>query len=136
MLLRQTGILDMLSQKVLLLNLECVAYKAAFDEGWDLEAVDRAEFYYRCFLQATVDHPRKRLAPTREIDRFWHHHILDTQKYIDDCQAVFGYYLHHFPYSGIRSQQDEVDQLRRCHFSKVIIESIAESERNVSSNHR
>jgi hypothetical protein len=122
----------MLSQNVALLDLECVAFKVAYDEGWDLEAVDRSEFYYRCFLQANLNNPRKRLAPTREIDRFWHHHILDTVKYQEDCQKVFGYFLHHFPYSGIRSQQDEIEQLRRFTLSKVIIESIAESERNVS----
>jgi hypothetical protein len=123
-----------LSEKIRALNLECIAYKVAYDEGWDLDAVDRAEFYYRCFLQANLDQPRKRLAPTREIDRFWHHHILDTQKYMEDCQEVFGSYLHHFPYSGLRNQQDDVEQSRRSTLSKTIFESIAENERNAHRN--
>lgn len=119
----------MLSQKVRDLDLECIAFKAAYDEGWSLETVDRAEFYYRCFLQAILDHPHFRLAPTKEIDRFWHHHILDTQKYMDDCESVLGYYLHHFPYSGMRSDTDEQEQRRRAAISVQFIEDIVTSER-------
>jgi hypothetical protein len=118
-----------LSPAVRELNLECIAFKVAFDEGWSLEAVDRVEFYYRCFLQANLDNPTKRLAPTKEIDRFWHHHILDTQKYMEDCKTILGYYLHHFPYSGIRSDQDEIEQQRRSEVSITLIEAIATSER-------
>lgn len=35
--------------------------------------------------------------PNKQIDEMWHEHILDTRKYSDDCQTVFGYYLHHTP---------------------------------------
>ncbi|MHC2071115.1 glycine-rich domain-containing protein [Bremerella sp. T1] len=119
-----------LSQRVKDLNLECIAFKVAYDEGWSLDKVDRAEFYYRCFLQAILDHPDNRLAPTMEIDHFWHHHILDTQKYMEDCDHVLGYYLHHFPYSGIRSDQDDHEQKRRSEISLTLIESIAKRERN------
>lgn len=27
-------------------------------------------------------------------------------KYADDCEAVFGYFLHHFPYVGLRGAED------------------------------
>lgn len=40
------------------------------------------------------------------IDDFWHLHILDTQKYAEDCQVIFGYFLHHFPYFGMRGEED------------------------------
>jgi hypothetical protein len=40
------------------------------------------------------------------VDTFWHYHILDTLKYAEDCQAVFGYFLHHFPYLGLRGEED------------------------------
>ena len=119
-----------LSHKVRELDLECIAFKAAYDEGWSLETVDRAEFYYRCFWQAILDHSHCRLAPTKEIDRFWHHHILDTQKYMEDCNFVFGYYLHHFPYSGMRSGTDEHEQQRRVAISLKFIEDIAKGERS------
>lgn len=112
--------------------MECVAFKVAFDEGWSLEEIDDAEFYYRCFLQAHKEFPNKRIVPTRKIDIFWHHHILDTQKYHDDCQKIFGHYLHHFPYSGIRGENDSLEQQRRSELSKQIIERIAEAERNAN----
>ena len=116
------------SEKIRRINLECIAYKAALEEGWSLEQTDDAEFQYRCFLQATLNHPGLRLAPSRQIDRFWHHHILDTQKYMEDCHEVFGRYLHHFPYSGLRGPRDEEEQLKRYSISQKIIKEIAEKE--------
>lgn len=38
------------------------------------------------------------LAPSEDIDEFWHHHILDTQNYLKDCKNIFGRYLHHNPF--------------------------------------
>lgn len=32
--------------------------------------------------------------------------ILDTEKYAQDCERVFGYFLHHFPYFGMRGEED------------------------------
>jgi len=51
-------------------------------------------------------YPQMQISPTRDIDAFWHAHILDTRKYIDDCERVFGFYLHHFPYFGMRGADD------------------------------
>ncbi len=33
-------------------------------------------------------------------------HILDTRKYAADCETTFGYFLHHFPYLGLRGEED------------------------------
>ncbi|MBM3205024.1 hypothetical protein FJZ48_03545 [Candidatus Uhrbacteria bacterium] len=72
---------------------------------WSEEKAVRVERYYKRFLFLTVtsDEP---IVPTEEIDTFWHAHILDTRKYHTDCQQVFGFYLHHFPYFGLRGEQD------------------------------
>jgi hypothetical protein len=51
-------------------------------------------------------YPNEAVAPLMDVDTFWHYHILDTMKYAQDCQAVFGYFLHHFPYVGLRGQDD------------------------------
>ncbi|GGY83730.1 hypothetical protein ACFFTM_05820 [Pseudoduganella plicata] len=51
--------------------------------------------------------PQEQTAPLQDVDTFWHYHILDTLKYAADCQAVFGYFLHHFPYIGLRGEEDE-----------------------------
>ena len=47
--------------------------------------------------------------PSDDIDEFWHHHILDTKKYQQDCQAIFGRYLHHYPYFGADSKTTITD---------------------------
>ena len=44
--------------------------------------------------------------PSKLVDKFWHLHILDTEKYIEDCRHCFGSILHHFPYFGMRGDQD------------------------------
>jgi hypothetical protein len=103
-----------ISPKVAALNLEAIAYKVCRDEGVDLLEVERMEAGYRAFLQIALDaEPGFSPAPTRAIDIFWHHHILDTQKYHADCEAVFGFYLHHFPYSGIFPGEDADAQAAR-----------------------
>lgn len=75
-------------------------------QGWSREQVDRIEIAYRRFLTLLVKYPESTIAPSKEVDKFWHGHILDTMKYADDCQQVFGYFLHHFPYFGMRDSED------------------------------
>jgi hypothetical protein len=48
----------------------------------------------------------KAIVPSSVVDDFWHLHILDTQKYYADCELFLGYFLHHFPYFGMRSEED------------------------------
>ncbi len=74
--------------------------------GWSREYADRMEVAYKRFLTLLVTHPETTVAPSKEIDKFWHAHILDTMKYAEDCQQVFGYFLHHFPYFGLRGADD------------------------------
>ena len=74
------------------LDLAPIAFKACMDEGWDIEKVDRITLRYRYFLQTVRNEPDTDLAPPKDIDLFWHHHILDTRKYIEDCQRLFGQY--------------------------------------------
>jgi len=78
-------------------------------QGWSREYVDRMELAYKRFLTLMVKFPDETIAPTKDVDKFWHGHILDTMKYAEDCQNVFGYYLHHFPYFGMRGEQDAAD---------------------------
>ena len=75
-------------------------------QGWSREYVDQMEIAYKRFLILVVTHPDETIAPTKDIDKFWHGHILDTMKYAEDCQNVFGYFLHHFPYLGMRGEED------------------------------
>jgi hypothetical protein len=75
-------------------------------QGWSCEYADRMELAYKRFLTLLVTHPEETLAPCKDVDKFWHGHILDTLKYADDCDRVFGRFLHHFPYFGMRGAED------------------------------
>src|SRR5450830_833269 len=81
-------------------------------EGWTLERANAVEFEYRRFLYLMKTYPHEQTAPLVDIDTFWHYHILDTMKYHADCDTVFGHYLHHFPYLGLRGEDDEAAHVR------------------------
>ena len=91
------------------LDLEPIKVKLMHDEsgeGWTLKKANAVEFEYRRFLYLMKTFPQEQTAPLFDVDTFWHYHILDTMKYAVDCQAVFGYFLHHFPYIGLRGEDD------------------------------
>jgi len=69
--------------------------------GWTEEHADDIEKAYRRLLTLRAMYPALPLAPTPDIDRFWHAHILDTRKYAQDCAAIFGEFLHHNPHLGL-----------------------------------
>lgn len=76
-------------------------------EGWSRAYADAIEFEYRRFLYLVKKFPDEQAAPLFDVDVFWHYHILDTMKYAMDCEQIFGYFLHHFPYVGLRGEDDE-----------------------------
>jgi hypothetical protein len=76
-------------------------------EGWTLEYANMIEIEYRRFLYLMKKYPNETAAPLFDVDIFWHYHILDTMSYAQDCESVFGYFLHHFPYAGLRGEDDE-----------------------------
>jgi hypothetical protein len=51
-------------------------------------------------------YPHTPIVPTKDLDKVWHAHILDTVKYEADCNEIFGTFLHHFPYFGLRDDDD------------------------------
>ncbi|MGC4023061.1 MAG: hypothetical protein QM734_14515 [Cyclobacteriaceae bacterium] len=75
-------------------------------EGWTKEQCDEAEIEYKRFLALKRYYPEKEIVPNATIDKFWHQHILDTAKYADDCNELFGYFLHHYPYFGMNGKED------------------------------
>ncbi|MDL9944572.1 hypothetical protein QSJ19_03025 [Gordonia sp. ABSL11-1] len=68
---------------------------------------DFCELHYKRWLFLRRKHEGELLPPTKDIDVFWHSHILDTYRYHEDCDHIFGYYFHHFPYFGVRGPDDE-----------------------------
>src|SRR5688500_2010740 len=75
-------------------------------QGWSREYADQMEVAYKRYLTLLAKFPDETIAPTKDVDKFWHGHILDTMKYAEDCENMFGYFLHHFPYFGMRGEDD------------------------------
>ena len=91
------------------LDLDAIKVKLMHEEsgeGWSRAYADAIEFEYRRFLYLMKKFPNEQVAPLFDVDIFWHYHILDTMKYAIDCKAVFGHFLHHFPYVGLRGEED------------------------------
>jgi hypothetical protein len=61
------------------------------------EQLDNIESRYLQFLQLCKNDPKIKHEPEKDVDEYWHTHILDTRKYAEDCQRYFGYFLHHIP---------------------------------------
>ena len=94
--------------QVAAIDLEMVKMKLADEEdgeGWSKTESDETELEYKRWLTLTKMHG-KGMVPTRAIDTMWHQHILDTRAYAKDCDQVFGGFLHHYPYFGMRDAQD------------------------------
>ena len=100
-----------INPKVAELDLEMIKMKlreTEEGEGWTDEQCDSAEIEYKRYLHLCLVFG-KGIVPNKIMDKFWHYHILDTIAYHKDCDNVFGHYVHHFPYFGMRGEQDKID---------------------------
>ncbi len=134
---------DMLKQAIDTLSLEPIKLKLMDKKegkGWSLEQADIAEKWYKRFLFLCGKYPNEPIVPTMEIDIFWHQHILDTTKYQDDCEKIFGYFLHHFPYFGLRGEED-AENLKKSALASLALyqkhfsESVRELSQAINSEH-
>ncbi len=91
------------------MDLSLIKFKATRHEegyGWSNDHADQMELAYKRYLILHAKYPGMTLAPEQDVDRFWHLHILDTRKYAADCEHAFGHFVHHFPYLGLRGEDD------------------------------
>ncbi|HEY6240813.1 MAG TPA: hypothetical protein VIW78_08240 [Burkholderiales bacterium] len=105
----QTKLTDRPAEQVIAaihaLDLESVKIRAMdpkLGEGWTREYAEGIEQGYRTYLTMLAKYPdhAEDILLSKDVDEFWHTHILQTMKYTDDCEAVFGKYLHHQPHVG------------------------------------
>lgn len=89
------------------LEMEPVARQLRRD-GWTQQQTTDAIFRYKLFLFLIYLHPQTPLVPTQEIDCVWHHHILHTRKYFQDCLRLFGRVIHHEPDSVLWRQAEQL----------------------------
>ena len=78
--------------------------------GWNKEKVLATEAIYKEWLVLhKIYNQEIVIAPNKQLDEYWHFHILDTRKYMKDCDHVFGSYLHHYPYFGLSDAESKND---------------------------
>ena len=75
-------------------------------ELWTNETIAATEANYRRFLALNILYPSEAHVVNKLVDDYWHQHILDTRKYAEDCEALFGEFLHHDPYFGVHGSED------------------------------
>jgi hypothetical protein len=64
-------------------------------KDWTEAQAQMAWERYRKFLRLAARMPGGRIAPTRDIDVFWHLHMLHPVAYYRDCQRLFGRIFDH-----------------------------------------
>ncbi len=82
-------------------------YKLEKEYGWSVEKINYTIESYKEWLALQVHYEDLSFAPSELIDEFWHVHILDTRKYLEDCQKIKGSLIHHYPYFGLTEQENE-----------------------------
>jgi hypothetical protein len=98
-------------QAVLALDLEPMVYtlitpRYGNPSQMTLAEADRAVMLYKMFLILCLLYPKENIVPPLPADDVWHLHILDTFAYAPEITLVFGFFLHHYPYVGLRGEQD------------------------------
>lgn len=80
------------------IDLYYLAMRVVEKLNWSLAEAQEQIGKYKNFLILQFKYGKEgMLVPTLKIDEVWHNHILHTQAYFDDCQHIFGHYLHHEP---------------------------------------
>lgn len=77
--------------------------------GWSRKQTLQAIERYKAFLFISYLYPEHLLVPAQDIDRVWHHHILHTRQYRQDCEWLFGRFIDHTPDSGLGSERDRAN---------------------------
>jgi uncharacterized membrane protein YgcG len=105
------------------LDLNSVRDSLMEKQGWTLERAEAARAEYIRFLTLLQLRPRFMVVPWPnaeghdDLDQFWHQHILDTAKYADDCNRMFGQMIHHNPHiaRGSGQEREAVEKTQRLY---------------------
>lgn len=115
------------------LKLDYIIDKLASDDdpgshyrGLSREVASDLVELYKAFLYLSYKYNcvGKPLAPTREVDEVWHIHILHTERYMEDCQDIFGHYLQHTPRFGVEELHEYTRILFAAEFPQLAMRFI------------
>jgi hypothetical protein len=69
--------------------------------GWSDDEAGEADRWYRNHLWLCYRYPDRNVSViSRRSDLLWHQHILDTLRYREDSDRIFGAFLNHVPLYG------------------------------------
>lgn len=88
-----------LPDEIMNLDLGAVVNRTQQEESWSAPDTTKHTMEYRRFLTLHQLYPLFPLVPALPIDKIWHNHILFTKMYANDCQTLFGSFMHHEPSS-------------------------------------
>lgn len=83
--------------------------------GLSLDQAIDAVKKYKGFLFLYHANQGASISPSRYVDYVWHTHIVDTELYSVQTAFLFGHYMHHFPFFGKRSADDQRTLLDAAH---------------------
>ena len=94
------------------------------DEGRDFTPAQAAHaiWQYGLFLFLARQYPGIRLVPTEEIDAVLHAHIATARQYHNDCQTLFGGFVHHS--AGLGTRGDRAEWLEAFDRTKQLFEKM------------
>lgn len=102
--------LGTIKSQISTLDFSMIIKKMTKAQGWKQKhAVMAVQQYKRMLFLWKKYGDHENLPPSEEIDEVWHNHILDTDKYQEDCQVIFGQYLRHYPYFGMDNKSNTQD---------------------------
>jgi hypothetical protein len=114
--------LELVKQKIDALDFSLM--KERFLSDYSYEQVQQMEKEYKGFLFLQAAYPIQILVPTEKIDIMWHAHILDTMRYANDCENIYGYFLHHYPYLSMRGENDKANWINAFKKTKSLFSDI------------
>lgn len=99
-------------EKLESLDLEQISHKLLHSEpsqGWTQSQVERAIADYKIFLYLLYLYPNGAILPTQQIEAVWRQHVLDTDKYAQDGQWLFGYFVPYYPGTAADKASDCIE---------------------------
>lgn len=115
---------DIFLQKAQYLDLSSIAsvlMESEVDPRWSQTQAIEASAQYLAFLYLVDRYPHLQLIPDSNIAQVWHYHLLDAEKYTEDCQMLFGYRIDCFPYLDLRSTQSDCNHLKAYALTQVLL---------------
>lgn len=93
---------------------------------WTPERFSNAVLDYQRYLALCKHIPGEMFAPSMDADEIWHRHMLNSRRYTADCNAYFGYYLHHEPSEVHPTKEQRATERRRM--AQIYVEAFGEKQ--------